>query len=254
MPSFRRQRPEVKSLLQRGLAEVGKTGKLLLTPEGKRYLIEIHGLSRSELARVAMELSKHPRELLHGGYKYRPRAYRAVLSFLNAYFRHGGLRGKRILELGYGGCAFLIELQKLGAYVAGLGEKPSARAQEMAKQLNLKEGKIEDVEKYFPGEMFDVIVTANLLESGSGLQGFRPLPSGDYDNYSGEPSPQRLAVMDLIHKKLVPGGVVIIKTMIGHGFLTIIPNELAEIEKKFDIVLRETRVRTGGYLFVLRKK
>ncbi len=89
------------------------------------------------------------------GHKYDARYYNPILEVMLITFR--SLRGKRVLELGFGGTGFLEELHRRGAKVSGL----DAVVYERPAGLDLRRGDFSELPEKFRGRKFDVIVCAN---------------------------------------------------------------------------------------------
>ncbi len=156
---------QMRSLVQRGLAKRTSEGKLVLTDRGRQKLKNFWGVNYKEVVKLADKWRRKYPDFHIGDYRYEPWTYAPILTVLKRQL--GQLKGKMILELGFGGISFLQELRKRGAIVAGIDIIPSnidRHPKEIVKKLNLKIGNVTELDKVFKEQKFDAIVAREFFD------------------------------------------------------------------------------------------
>ena len=153
---------QMRSLLARGLAKQIPEGKMVLTEKGKQRLKNLWGLNQREIHKLSETFyRRYPVVEGDRGY-FAPRHASAILVLKKLL---GGLKGKKILELGFRDVPFLLELKKRGALVAGIDSDPFARfGYELRNKLNLWPVEVMGMGKIFKEQKFDAAVAYNLFD------------------------------------------------------------------------------------------
>lgn len=149
-----------RSLVERGLAETAKNGKLKATRRGRWQLKRMLGLGTKGIG----EASKKLAEVSKRENKEWLRNYAPMLSVLKK--RLGSLKDRKILEIGFGKPFFMEVLKEAGAEVTGLDPWPAMGGNYYSNMiLRAERGKVEDLRDHFRGEKFDAVVAKNVLTS-----------------------------------------------------------------------------------------
>lgn len=212
-----------RSLISRGLTRK-KNGKLVLTDAGNKKL-----LGRT-LARLEHKKSNYAGQK----WGYEPLNYTDI--FFNLKKLLGKFKGKRILDLGFREPVHLKELKTRGADSSGLDLHPF----EKVKGLNLVQGDVEKLDKYFKGKKFDAIISSSLFDPGSGF-------SLSEEKVKDMRNKRVLSLLDKVNEKLTEGGYLMIQTL-DPLFI-----EKWQFKKSgFNIVMKK-KLRNRCYLTIVRK-
>lgn len=256
MPS-KRKMPELE---RKGFARRNERGKLVIDKEGYLKLLDHHGFSRENFAEAERRLSKHsPSRIAWHGDMFKPERYAPIYAFFLKRFAKTGLKGKKFLELGFGGTAFMEELASHGAVVKGLDINPASAKKEIATEV----GKVEDIAQHFKGERFDAVYASGLFHPGGGVKPIDELRTTLWDyqiaKRQGQPTTEiekRLKILEgeitqvfkKVGSKLKQGGVLVL-----YGdHMVFPPNAFAKAGFRF--LMRRVPLSESAAILALIKK
>lgn len=152
--------PIRKNLLQRKIAKKNMAGKLVLTKGGKQKLLEKIGLSEKRIEESKKSISEYIREAKN---RWTYGEYDKLFAIIRKQLH--SLKGKRILEIGFGISHFARVLEKQGAIIMGIDAKKELRAGIVPNQLVGNALKLPCRKN-----SIDCIFSSSVFESGSGFK------------------------------------------------------------------------------------
>jgi len=175
MPSKKKQ----SALINKGFAKRDERGKLVIAKNGFFRILTHHGITSEFRGKAAKRLSKYPQKqrIKWYGDPYYIGRYVPIYAFLLKKFSKTGLKGKKILELGFGATTFMEELASQGAKVYGL----DIHSVEKKPGIKIEVGRAEELNKHFRNQKFDAIYSCGLFHPGGGVKPIDDLQHAVWD-------------------------------------------------------------------------